>query len=198
MLLRAICAFVLLGILVAGLWPFHAPKNEVSWLNHGSGLFFGKYGSIVSAGPIKADPIRADSACSRGLQHTLHILRLPTVKRKKMHALGRSKLERGARLAQLFACRALHQSRLTRRGEIDYPVLKMLPNGEVLGQRSNLFGGEIDEQARRVSNERPPSCCPCYPSPRGTPEIIHGPACASSTNARFGGVRNHAYLIAAK
>ena len=64
MLLRAICAFVLLGILVAGLWPFHAPKNEVSWLNHGSGLFFGKYGSIVSAGPIKAEPLRADSACS--------------------------------------------------------------------------------------------------------------------------------------
>jgi hypothetical protein len=32
----------------------------------------------------------------------------------------------------------------------------------------------------------------------GTPEIIHGPACASSTNAKFGGVRNHAYLIAAK
>jgi hypothetical protein len=62
--LQAICAFVLFGILVAGLWPFYAPRNEVSWLNHGSGLFFGKYGSIVSAGPIKADPLRADSSCS--------------------------------------------------------------------------------------------------------------------------------------
>jgi VanZ like protein/concanavalin A-like lectin/glucanase superfamily protein len=64
MLLRAICAFVLFGILVAGLWPFHAPKNEVTWVNHGSGLLFGKYGSIVSAGPIKADPLRRDSSCS--------------------------------------------------------------------------------------------------------------------------------------
>ena len=64
MFLRAGCAFVLFGILVAGLWPFHAPKNEVSWLNHGNGLFFGKYGSIVSAGPIKVDPLRPDSACS--------------------------------------------------------------------------------------------------------------------------------------
>lgn len=53
MLLRTICAVVLLGILVAGLWPFHAPKNEVNWLSYGDGLFFGKHGSIVSAGPFK-------------------------------------------------------------------------------------------------------------------------------------------------
>ena len=53
-LLRAICVFVLLGILVAGLRPFHAPKNDVSWLSEENGLLFGKYGSIVSAGPITA------------------------------------------------------------------------------------------------------------------------------------------------
>ncbi|MFZ3369450.1 MAG: VanZ family protein, partial [Candidatus Sulfotelmatobacter sp.] len=64
MFLRALCCFVLLGILVAGLWPFHAPKNEITWVNQGSGLLFGKYGSIVSAGPIKADPLRRDSSCS--------------------------------------------------------------------------------------------------------------------------------------
>jgi len=64
-----------------------------------------------------------------------------------MHALGRSKFKRGARLAQLFACRALHRSKLARRSEIDYPVLKMLPHGEVFGQRSNLFGREINREA---------------------------------------------------
>ncbi len=63
MLLRAICALVLLGILVAGLWPFHAPGNEVSWLTHKNGLLFGKYGSIVSAGPFKAQPLPG-SPCS--------------------------------------------------------------------------------------------------------------------------------------
>jgi len=63
MLLRAICVFVLLGILVAGLWPFHAPKNQVSWLSAGSGLLFGKYGSIVSAGTFKADASPMDGAC---------------------------------------------------------------------------------------------------------------------------------------
>jgi hypothetical protein len=45
---------VLSGILVAGLWPFHAPRNEVSWLGEGNGLLLGKRGSIVSASPFMA------------------------------------------------------------------------------------------------------------------------------------------------
>ena len=53
-ILKLLCAFVLCGILVAGLWPFHAPKNEVSWLSNRKGLLFGDYGSIVGAGPFRA------------------------------------------------------------------------------------------------------------------------------------------------
>jgi hypothetical protein len=49
-LLIATCLPVLGAILVAGLWPFHTPKNEVSWLNNRDGLFFGAYGSILSSG----------------------------------------------------------------------------------------------------------------------------------------------------
>jgi VanZ family protein len=64
MLLRAACVLVLLCILVAGLWPFHAPRNDVQWLNQGDGLLFGKYGSIVSAGPFSANPRREDSSWS--------------------------------------------------------------------------------------------------------------------------------------
>ena len=64
MLLRAICALVLLGILVAGLFPFHTPRNEVSWLRHENGIFFGRYGSIVSAGPFKARSSQGDGSCS--------------------------------------------------------------------------------------------------------------------------------------
>lgn len=45
-----LCASVLFGILVAGLWPFHAPENQVSWLSEGGGLLFGDYGSLLSAG----------------------------------------------------------------------------------------------------------------------------------------------------
>jgi hypothetical protein len=64
MLLRAICACILMGILVAGLWPFHAPRNEVSWLSPGNGLRFGDYASVVSAGSFKASLSPADASCS--------------------------------------------------------------------------------------------------------------------------------------
>jgi hypothetical protein len=52
-ILIVICLLVLCGILVAGLWPFHAPKNEVSWLSNGDGLLLGDYGSLSSVGAFK-------------------------------------------------------------------------------------------------------------------------------------------------
>ena len=62
--LGAICGLVILGIFVAGLWPFHAPRNEVSWSTQGNGLVFGKHGGIFSAGSITATPAHAGDACS--------------------------------------------------------------------------------------------------------------------------------------
>ena len=63
-LLTGVCVAVLSGILVAGLWPFHAPRNEVNWLSAGAGLLFGKYGSIVSAAAFDPKSRRADNSCS--------------------------------------------------------------------------------------------------------------------------------------
>jgi hypothetical protein len=63
-LLGAICLLVLCGILVAGLWPFHAPHNNVNWLSDRSGLVFGEYGSIVSADTFKVPQPRVPAACS--------------------------------------------------------------------------------------------------------------------------------------
>jgi hypothetical protein len=63
-LLPVICACVLLGILVAGLWPFHTPRNAVSWLGKGNGLLFGKHGSIVSASPFRTRAAQGDNSCS--------------------------------------------------------------------------------------------------------------------------------------
>ena len=62
--LRAACVLVLSCILVAGLWPFHAPRNEVSWLSQENGVLFGKHGSIVSAGSFKAHVSQGDNSCS--------------------------------------------------------------------------------------------------------------------------------------
>ena len=63
-LLGVICICVLLGILVAGLWPFHTPRNAVGWLGNGNGLLFGKHGSIVSASPFKVRAAQGDNSCS--------------------------------------------------------------------------------------------------------------------------------------
>lgn len=60
-LLTLVCALVLGGILIAGLWPFHAASNDVSWLSLQTSLFFGKHGSIISAGTFEASPLQADS-----------------------------------------------------------------------------------------------------------------------------------------
>ncbi|MGC2367428.1 MAG: VanZ family protein [Candidatus Sulfotelmatobacter sp.] len=47
--LGLLCVCVLVGILIAGLWPFHAPRNDVSWLDPGNGLHFGKNGVMLGA-----------------------------------------------------------------------------------------------------------------------------------------------------
>lgn len=63
-LLLALCLLVLCGILVAGLWPFHVPRNEVTWLSGRNGILFGKRGTIVSASPFKAGDSENNSSCS--------------------------------------------------------------------------------------------------------------------------------------
>ena len=62
--LAVICLCILIGILVAGLWPFHAPANQVSWGSQGNGLRFGQHGSVVSVGPLGTSQSRAENACS--------------------------------------------------------------------------------------------------------------------------------------
>ncbi len=52
--LTAICAGI--GMLAFGLWPFHAPKNEVRWSGRAPGLIFGSYGSIISSGSFVVTP----------------------------------------------------------------------------------------------------------------------------------------------
>ena len=44
------CISVLCGILVAGLWPFQAPRNAVTWLKNQNGVHFGRHGTMVSSG----------------------------------------------------------------------------------------------------------------------------------------------------
>ena len=51
--LRAGCTIGLVAILIAALYPFHAPINQVSHLSDRDGLFLGEYGSILSSAEFK-------------------------------------------------------------------------------------------------------------------------------------------------
>jgi hypothetical protein len=55
LLVSSSCA-VLLVTLTLGLWPFHAPRNEVSWLPEEHGLRLGRFGSLVSTAPFPNGP----------------------------------------------------------------------------------------------------------------------------------------------
>ena len=44
-----VCMLVLCGTLTLGLWPFHAPRNDVRWLRNENGLRFSGYGTLLSA-----------------------------------------------------------------------------------------------------------------------------------------------------
>lgn len=61
--LGVICVAVLCGILVAGLWPFHAPTNRVTWLGTENGLRFADAGTLVSTGEFRL-AAQEEASCS--------------------------------------------------------------------------------------------------------------------------------------
>lgn len=64
-LLAVICAVVLSGILVVGLWPFTPhPKNDVAWIPNRIGLHIGKYGTILSVGAFQAGDSAGGAPCT--------------------------------------------------------------------------------------------------------------------------------------
>lgn len=50
----AICAGILVIILLAGLWPFRAPANQVAWISGENGIEFGPRGVAASTGEFIA------------------------------------------------------------------------------------------------------------------------------------------------
>ena len=51
--LDATCIAVLCVILTLGLWPFHSPKNDVSWLRNSNGLRFGRDATAMSSSAFR-------------------------------------------------------------------------------------------------------------------------------------------------
>ena len=63
-MLGLLCASVLVIILIAGLWPFHAPGNQVGWLSRGNGLHFGDHGVILSSDTFSSAGLKTGTPCS--------------------------------------------------------------------------------------------------------------------------------------
>ena len=61
-LLNLVCAAVLCVILSLGLWPFHVPENEVSWLSERNGLRFGGNGTAISSRSFEMPAPRPDDS----------------------------------------------------------------------------------------------------------------------------------------
>jgi len=62
--LALICIAVLCITLTLGLWPFHSPVNDVSWLRNHNGLRFDRYGAIMGSGVFQISSSRDNSEAS--------------------------------------------------------------------------------------------------------------------------------------
>ena len=63
-ILGSLSLAILGGILTAGLWPFHAPANQVAWLKHSDGIVLGRFGTLVSSDFLKPSSAAGNPSCS--------------------------------------------------------------------------------------------------------------------------------------
>lgn len=63
-LIRLTCAAVLCVILALGLWPFHAPRNQVAWIHDRNGVRFGEYATVMSSGAFPVSAAPQETPCS--------------------------------------------------------------------------------------------------------------------------------------
>jgi VanZ family protein len=70
-LIETACISILGILLAAGLWPFHVPKNDVTWLTNKEGLRFGRYGAIISASSFPSQPDKTSGSLEVWLEPSL-------------------------------------------------------------------------------------------------------------------------------
>src|SRR5208283_3691491 len=71
-LMGALCAVMVFAMLGVGLWPFHSPKNQVSWVPNEDSVRFGRNGTILSSGMIRyAGPDRPSCSLENWIEPAL-------------------------------------------------------------------------------------------------------------------------------
>ena len=69
-LLDLICVGVACVILTLGLWPFHSPDNEVSWLGNRNGLAFDRFSTVMSSAAL---PVTSQEGAPSGPGGTIEV-----------------------------------------------------------------------------------------------------------------------------
>jgi VanZ like family/Concanavalin A-like lectin/glucanases superfamily len=62
-ILGTLCVCIIFGMLVAGLWPFHQPHNDVTWITYANGVSFGGYGTLLSMSTFDLSDSGPNAAC---------------------------------------------------------------------------------------------------------------------------------------
>jgi VanZ like protein/concanavalin A-like lectin/glucanase superfamily protein len=62
--LGTLCACIVVIMLVAGLWPFHQPHNDVTWVAYTHGVSLGSHGTLLSASTFGLYDLEAQARCS--------------------------------------------------------------------------------------------------------------------------------------
>ncbi|HEY1217589.1 MAG: VanZ family protein [Bryobacteraceae bacterium] len=75
-ILDLLCIAVLCTILTLGLWPFHSPTNDVTWLSERNGLRFGSHGTVIGSRAFDAASSPGDQL-SGSLEIWLQPARVP-------------------------------------------------------------------------------------------------------------------------
>jgi hypothetical protein len=58
------CAGVVCVVLSLGLWPFHSPKNDVTWLENRNGLRFGRFSTMISSSAFQKAGAKSETSRS--------------------------------------------------------------------------------------------------------------------------------------
>jgi VanZ family protein len=124
----AICLAVLCIILSLGLWPFHAPRNEVTWLKDSNGLSFGRSGTVISSDILNLTDSQDETCCS------LEILAQP-------HPYQNS-----ATLLAFYRPENPYQLRLNQ-SLVDFKLQAVIPNEPDHAAQANLLVPEVFRHA---------------------------------------------------
>ena len=58
------CVAVVCVVLSLGLWPFHSPKNDVTWQGNRNGLRFGRFSTVISSSTFHTASAESESSGS--------------------------------------------------------------------------------------------------------------------------------------